>query len=138
MMKKWICLLLVVVTLCCCLTACGNKEGKAGYDACVDYLKGVLYVPSSLIIYQAESFTTDEHDAIYYCINYDAKNKLGTYSGPEDVYFSYEKETGKVVMYDTNNITSIPIKYTYDSFWELYVTDAETEYKIEYHSYVSE
>ena len=107
-MKRILCMALVLVTLVCCLASCG--EGKKGYEACIEYLGEVLYVPSSLIIYEASSVTDKENNRIYYLIEYDAQNRLGNYGGREKLYFMYDIETGKVDLQGEDEYTYI-LKY---------------------------
>ena len=96
---------LLVGLLCFTMVSCSSVE-KEKFNECVDKLRDSLYVPDSLIIYYAESYTDPEGEGIAYKITYNAKNRFGVYLEKETVYFVYSFEEDKInAWYDTRPVT---------------------------------
>jgi len=95
-MKK-ISMILAAVTIiscCLCFVSC-SKEDKL-YEECIEILADSLIDPTSLLISSAESYTDTENGDIFYKIVYNAKNKLGAYTGNNTIYFKYDAEDEEI------------------------------------------
>ncbi len=94
---KFISLSLLIFTLAFSMSACGKtQEIKNNYAAAEQHLKVSLFDPDSLQVYSADGVTDDDSNYIFYKITYNAKNRLGGYSGSDDYYCKYDKTTGEI------------------------------------------